>query len=218
MPNWWWFKCLCTKSWQGSIQNVISRERKQAELQQFWTIIIMHGVLKWQCKNTKYSLRSSLQRGKLGDYFSTQFRLYWSKTSKIFAFFSLPSCRIQWIFCMVWPGVNRGLPDTILFDFFVKSTNLCKPVTCTRSITFELPLKGILNIYMNIPVFPHEMLSICGQFSLETFTVFLAYFEISNQKHHSQTGYNYNILIRIIDNLLGRNTTRITWKFLQYGD
>ena len=32
------------------------------------------------------------------------------------------------------------------------------------------------------------------------------------------TGYYYNILTQIIDNLLGRNTTRLTWKLLQYGD
>ena len=35
-----------------------------------------------------------------------------------------------------------------------KSSNLSKPLTCTRSITSRLPLKGILNMYMNSPVFP----------------------------------------------------------------
>ena len=55
------------------------------------------------------------------------------------------------------------------------------------------------------------MLSIRGYFSRETFTVFqysdsLAYFEISNQKHHRQTSYKYNILTQIIDNLLARNS------------
>ena len=96
---------------------------------------------------------------------------------------------------------------------------LCKPVTCTRPITFESPLKGILNIYINIPVFSQKMLSIRGWISRETFAVFqysdsLAYFEISNPNHHCQTGYNYNILTWIIKNLLGRNTMRLTWKHL----
>ena len=59
-----------------------------------------------------------------------------------------------------------------------------------------------------------EMLSIHGRFSCETFTVFqysdsLAYFEISNQNHRHQTGYNYNILTQVIDNLLGRHTSRV---------
>jgi hypothetical protein len=39
----------------------------------------------------------------------------------------------------------------------------------------------------------------------------LAYFEISNQNHHCQTGYNYFILTQIIDNLLEINTKRLTW-------
>ena len=69
-------------------------------------------------------------------------------------------------------------------------------------------------------VFPPKKLSIHGHFSCETYVVFqysdsLAYFENSNHNHHHQTGYKYNILTQIIDNLLGRNTTRLTWKLLQ---
>ena len=45
-----------------------------------------------------------------------------------------------------------------------------------------------------------------------------SYFEISNQNHHRQTGYNCNIFTQISTNLLGRNTMRLTWKLLQYGD
>ena len=41
---------------------------------------------------------------------------------------------------------------------------------------------------------------------------------ISNQNHHHQIGYNYNILTQIINNFLERNTTRLTWKLLQYGN
>jgi hypothetical protein len=71
--------------------------------------------------------------------------------------------------------------------------------------------------------FSPKILSSRGCFSHETCAVFrysdwLAYFEISNQNHHRQTGYNYNILFQIIDNLLGRNTTRFTWKLIQYGN
>jgi hypothetical protein len=54
-------------------------------------------------------------------------------------------------------------------------------------------------------------------FLLKTCAVFqysdsLTYFEISNQNHDHQTGYNYNILTQIINNFLGRNTTILTWK------
>ena len=67
------------------------------------------------------------------------------------------------------------------------------------------------------------MHSIHGCFSRKKIVVFrfsnsLASFEISNQNHHRQACYNYNILTQIIGNLLGKNTTWLTWKFLQYGD
>jgi hypothetical protein len=67
------------------------------------------------------------------------------------------------------------------------------------------------------------MHSICRCFSPETFVVFqysdsLDYFEISNQNLHYQTDNNYDILTQIIDNFLGRNTTRLIWKHLQHGD
>jgi len=176
----------------------------------------MHGVLEWQCKKMlKYSLRSSLQHGKLGDNFLHKLKVYWPKPSKIFAFFSLISFKIQYIFCMVWPGVNRGLADIILFGiFFVMSTKSRKPVTCTRSITFVLLLKGILNIYMNRAVFPAKCIQFMDASLVKKIVVFwfsnsLASFEISNQNHHHQTGYNCNVLTRIINNLFGRNTMRL---------
>ena len=76
------------------------------------------------------------------------------------------------LFSLAWSEQGTSRHNPVWNFFFVKSTNSCKPVTSTRSITFELPLKGILNIYMNIPVFLHEMFSIRGQISWETFAVF----------------------------------------------
>ena len=59
-------------------------------------------------------------------------------------------------------AVSRGQNEFVgklcylYFSTFLStwSTNLCKLLNFTRSITFELPLKGILNFYMNSPVFP----------------------------------------------------------------
>ena len=105
------------------------------------------------------------------------------------------------------------------------SSSLCILPNLYRSITFELPLKGILNIYMNKPCFPPKCVQFMHNFSREIFVVFrysdsLAYFEISNQNqnHHCQTGYDYYILTQIINNLLEINTKRLTWKLLQYGE
>jgi len=76
---------------------------------------------------------------------------------------------------------------------------------------------------MNKPGFPPKCVQFMHDFSREIFVVFrysdsLAYFEISNQNHHCQTGYNYYILTQIIDNLLEINTKRLTWELLQYGE
>ena len=124
---------------------------------------------------------------------------------------------------MVWPAV-KGEPSrhnplwNFVFETLTTHVNL---VTCKRSITFELLLKGILNIYMKDQFFLRNAFNSWTIF-LGTFAVFrnsdsLACYEISNQNHHRQTGYNYNILTQIFDNFLERNTTRLTWKLLQYG-
>ena len=98
---------------------------------------------------------------------------------------------------------------------FPNSYNPCKP--CKRSITFELPLKGILKIYIYTKCFKFVDDSLGNICSISIFR-FTAYFEISNQNHHHQIGYNNNILTQIINNLLERNTMRLTWKLLLHGD
>ena len=104
---------------------------------------------------------------------------------------------------------------------FRMSSSLCI-LNLYRSITFELPLKQILNIYMNKPGFPPKCIQFMHNFSREIFVVFqysdsLAYFEISNQNNHCLSGSNNYILTQIMDNLLEINTKRLTWKLLQHG-
>ena len=119
-------------------------------------------------------------------------------------------------------GFTRGEEETSNKVANILLFGMCFDNLCTRSETFKLPLRGIMNIY-EYSSFSPEIISSSGRFSRETCAVFLysdsvAYFEINNQNHHRQKSYNYNTLFRIIDNLLERNTTRLTWKLPQYGD
>ena len=133
----------------------------------------MHGVLKWQCKkiqNTHLEVDFSLVNFEIVFLHKS---IYWPKTSKNSFFFPHPL--VQYNVSFVWFGLGwRG--DPFKFVANLECVFECLPafVTCKRSITFELPLKGILNIYMNRPVFPPK----CLQFMDDSLMEYLEYFDI----------------------------------------
>ena len=123
--------------------------------------------------------------------------------------FSSSTCRIQCIFCMVWAGWSL-----LTFVNFV---------TCKRSITFELSVKGVLkHIYIYIWIvhfflgnaFNLWMLlpwNICST-SIFWFTIATLWLTITTiTVKHAPATSNCNIFAQIIDNMLKRNTTRRSW-------
>ena len=113
----------------------------------------------------------------------------------------------------VWPEVNNGpfqkkAPDKSHWNVLEKFRTF---VNYYKVSNFWFITKRTWTNYMKWPVFPAK----CIQFnSRKKSVVFwysdsLAYFDISNQNYHHQTGYNCDVLTWIIINLLVRNKTRL---------
>jgi hypothetical protein len=115
--------------------------------------------------NTKYSLRSWILHSKFWGYlFYTNPDFTDLKLVKTLPF-SSSTCRIQCIFCMVWAGwrhypLKQSTRHNTHWNVFESLLTFVNFVTCKRSITFELSVKGILNKPMSRPVFPVK----CFQF------------------------------------------------------
>jgi hypothetical protein len=97
----------------------------------------------------------------------------------------------------------------ILFGMcFAMSSNLSTLLKRTRSVTSALPLKGILEHIYECPLFSPK----CFQFMGTSLMKHLQYFDIPILSLSNVS--NYNIFTQIIDNLLGRNTMRRTWRWM----
>ena len=107
--------------------------------------------------------------------------------------------------------------------YFGKFSNLSKPLTCTRSITSGLPLKGIFEHIWIVHFFLWEDFNSRMLLSWNICSISIFWFTIGTLRWAVRTisikqappTSNCNILTQIINNLFGRNTTGFTWKRLQ---
>ena len=79
-------------------------------------------------------------------------------SSNLMLIFFILSCTMHVLYgltCCEEGGLFKFVADKIPFGMcYQMSSSLWYFLTCKRSKTFELPLKGILNIYMNRLVYP----------------------------------------------------------------